>query len=303
MKAVLLIALILFHVPSLAQVFDYFHCFSLSKYYPLNINKSQEDTLITSDLTARLNSLDTNDVSALWKLRTIKDKRIYKLQRDTVKSFKYNIRKHEFTSVELFVYNAQSKIALYIDCTDYYFDKNQIPASATQFFYNDKGKLTDKLEYYQSHYSAPLNEHSSFDLKNFRLQSAINYSVKKTKRRVLVFSNECYGPENYRSHDTMVINDKGLIVKHNSYADNRALGCPMGYHVNDTWRYLYDKDSVTIFYTRMHCLYPGTNGECVRYAEPEIGSTMEKFGDLKFNYISNANLRNRSRRYDGYILN
>jgi hypothetical protein len=283
------------------QMFDYYNELDYIKYYPLNEHNTQTDTFSTNDLSAFLNAMDTTENAIYRKLNKNDFCRIYKISGDTIKSFKYDFRKRAFSSIELFVYNSNKLIQLYIDCTDYHYNKNSISFTAIQFFYKNN-ELTDKLTYYQGNYSFPITEFSSFDLSNFKITSAINYKIAKTKSNTYITGQECIGPENFRSRDTLIYNSKGLLMKYNSYADNRALGCPMGLFVNDIFEYNYLKDSVTITFTQTHRQFPGVDKKCEVYAEPYIYTMKQKYTDMKFNYILCAQLRNTSKKWKNYVI-
>jgi hypothetical protein len=302
MKKSIFIILTFFYSQLSGQIFNYWSELDHIKFYPLNNDCISVDTFSTQNLSELLNNLDATDNSIYRALTAHDYTKIFKINGDTIKSFKYNFKRHEFTSIELFVYNHNKQIELYIDCTDYYFDKNRIPVETIQFFYNNKNELTDKLVYYQQSYKSTINENSIFDLKNFKLTSVINYKVKKTKSNIFVFGKECIGKENFRSYDTMIVNNKGLIIKYNSYADNRALGCPMGLYVNDICEYSYNKDSVELVSTQTNCRFQGINKKCDEYAEPFISKTKRKYYDYRFNYILCTQLRNRTKNEDHYII-
>lgn len=294
--------LTLFYGQSPGQLFNGGHELNYSKYYPLNEYDYKADTFLTNDLSSFLDAIDTNSNTIYHKLATNSDCRIYKVNGDTIKSYKYNLSKRAFTSVEFFVYNSNKLIALYIDCTDYYFDRTSIPVTAIQFFYNANNELTDKLTYYQKKYSAGINEFSSFHLQDFKLESAIHYKKKKTKYNTYIFGQECIGKEYFRSYDTAVLDNKGLLVRFNSYADNRALGCPMGLFVNDILDYSYRKDSVTVTFTQKNCLIPGIDKKCEVYAEAYISTSRRKYVATRFNYELCAQIRNTSKQQKSYIL-
>jgi hypothetical protein len=300
MKKLILIILTFLTTKSFGQLFNYRNELDFIKFYPSN--KNIIDTFSSLNLLDYLNNLDTINNTIYQKLTANDYTRIYKMNGDTIKSYKYNFKKREFTSVEVFVYNHHNQIEFYIDCTDYYFDKKKIPVEAIQFFYNSENELTDKLVYYQQNYNSNINEYSTFDLQNFKLTSAKNYTLKKSQTKTLIFSKECIGKENFRSYDTTIVNNKGLIIKHNSYADKRALGCLMGLNVNDICEYSYLKDSVELISTQTHCTFPGENKKCIEYAEPYISKSKRKYYEFAYNYRLCKQLRNNMKKQEQYII-
>lgn len=303
MKQFLITIFILhFTIQVKCQEFNYYKELDYIKYYPFYKETIDTNLIFTENLNLFLDNLDTTS-KIYKKLNSNGNSRIYSIKGDTIKSLKYNFKTHEFVSIELFVYNPQRKICFYIDCTDYYFDKKNIPVKAVQFFYN-KNELVDKLTYYHQTYMQQINFYSTFIIDQYKLTSAIHYTYKTSKQNLIIFGKECMGKESYRDFDTTLIDNFGYIKKYNSFAKQRALGCPMGLHVNDTYEYKYLKDSVDIIFTRTHCFGTDMQGNCVGQDEPQTETDKRKFIKLNYNYFDCMKMKNRiiETRKNEYII-
>jgi hypothetical protein len=299
----ILILLTFFYVHVSGQVFNYRNELDYAKYYPLNEKNNVADTFSTQNLLQYFSNIGTSNSKIYKELINTNYSRVYYAIGDTIKSLRYNFSTKQFSSLEVFIYNKNKQIELYFDCNDYYFDKKRITVSAIQFFYNRNYELTDKLAYYLQSYNSTIDEFSFFDLKKFELTSAINYQIERTKSKTFIFGKECMGKKNFRSKDTLTIsNNNGFLLKFNSYADNRSLGCPMGLYVNDIFEYAYAKDSVTITEKQIRCEFPGVINKCDVFAEPYITTTKRKFFNFGFNYFACINLRNTNKIRTTYIL-
>ncbi len=274
----------------------------LLKYYPaLNID-SNAIYFQANDLNDFLSNLDTNGNEIYKRLVENRYRRLYFIAGDTIKSLRYNFKTREFVSLEVFAYNQNQQIVRYIDCSDYYFDKQKIYVQIEDFFYDEQKRIIDKLVYYNYHYHDPIYPNSSFNLEDFKLTNAIHYSYRNNKDQTIVFAKECMGKENFRSFDTIIINRKGYIVRFNSFAKQRALGCPMGLHVNDIFDYKYHSDSVETKYIQIKCMGTDKNGVCVSYDDPVIHITNSKVDKYELNYFGIISLRNNRLKFKKQLL-
>ncbi|MFM2386883.1 MAG: hypothetical protein RL660_1640 [Bacteroidota bacterium] len=276
-----------------AQVFNYYGEFDFSKYYPLQAANMNDSVINTSNLDSMLVNVDTNSSIIYRKLQANSSARIYCKNGDTIKSLRYSFRTHEFTSIELFVYDAQNRIHLYIDCTDYYFNKSKIPVNTEVFYYEDN-KLIDKLVYYTSKYEQSIGLASTFDLDKYKLTSSMHYTYQKTKTGLNIYSKECIGDTQFRDYDTTVLDRLGYIKQFNSFAQRRALGCPMGNNVNDIFTYDYSTDSVTITATRKTCMASDQGGNCFGASQYKLASRTRQFSKERYNYYECEAIRNKA---------
>jgi hypothetical protein len=302
MKKILFIFLSFYCGQLKAQVFNSWNELDYKKYYPFYSDSEIVDSFVTENLFEYLSKIDTTNSIIYKRINSENNVRIYKISRDTIKSFYYSFKRKEFTSLEVYVYNKNNLIEFYFDCTDYYFDEKRIPVSATKFFYNINNELVAKNNYYLQYYQSVINETSSFKIKDFKLTSSMTYTRKKTNSKTYIYGKENIGSANFRSKDTLIINNKGLITKFNSYADNKSLGCPMGLYVNDICEYVYKNDSVDLINKQIHCEFPGAIKKCEIFAEPYVTINTRSFSAYKFNYLLCIKLRNNIKETNNYVV-
>ena len=277
---ILTIILSLPHLVFGQEVYPVMFELSNDKYYPENIiikkNKikyiidSSEFIMPSNFIVKAYDTLGRIIGNFGYEKQKFENPYIYKNLEDTLIRIKRIEDSEELYSFEKFVYNKKGQIISYLECCNYYGDKNNIPITYEEFYYDEKFTLETKLCYYKRNFSGSINERIIFKPTDLELTDVVYYSYRKNKiGNLMIIGKHSIGKKEWRETDTTLFDNRNRIIKFNSFASMASLGCPVGNNVNRVTEYFYSDSSLLISNYTTHCLASLSNFKCLQYERIE----------------------------------
>lgn len=179
---------------------------------------------------------------------------IYRIAGDTTFRLKYNKDRTKLNCFERFVLNKKEQIVSYLDCCNYYFEKDNYYVGYEEFFYDEKDRLKTWLRFFKQDYPGEISDKNIINPIDLQLNEVIYFTYQTMRNgNKLVIGKHALGNPEWRETDSTIYDKQNRIIHFNSFAKRGAIGEMVHDNLNRITKYVYKGDSLTITNYATYC--------------------------------------------------